>query len=360
MNHTQTPDSIMKNISRSVVTALSFASLALPAPAETITSAQREKLSKALDLLINKSKATLNSRQATAYKAYKEARGSNSAAYDLYLDCVEKVDFLDSGKKSSDFRDWKKVNKGRISDPAFRLALRHQLNWLVLTIEAARQEEADYATLTPKARSAISSIFEDAKRLEGYHSILRQDVLSSVFAKAYGFGSYKVKEWPTNPLNLVQVYDKVIFPPLRNSKKAATLRSAWMERISYQEQSLENWAPMPKSKTVGMKKDLKPPAYNKFLETEKPKLIWEMEMDVYKAGDEYGAATRMLTHLSRNISHNSAPEWAKTLTELIGPPADKKEAPLADSSEPEPRATPQPTPTPPKKSKGNYIELQVN
>lgn len=357
----------MTNKFRSVYTALAFVSLAIPAQAETITSAQREQLSKALDALINKSKSTLISRQATAYRAYKSALSSNSAAYDLYLNCVEKVDFLDSGKKSSDFRAWKKAQKEKISDPGFRLALRHQLNWLVLTLEASRNEEEDYAALSLKARTAISNIFDDTKSLEGYQSILRKDVLSSVFAKAYGFGSYKVNEWPTSPLNLVQVYEQVVFPPLRTPQKAATLRSAWKERISYQEQSIEHWAPKPKSKTIGMKKNLKPPAYNKFIEIEKPKLIWKMEMDVYTAGDEYGAASRMLTHLSRNISHNSAPDWAKELTELIDPPAEEY---LADSPTPVPGPVPQVSPSPtlkptvtspsPSTNKGSYIELPLN
>ena len=342
----------MKKKSRSVCTALAFATLIIPAQAETMTTAQRQKLSKALDSLINKSKSTLDSRQATAYRAYKSALGSSSAAYDLYLDCVEKVDFLDSGKKSSDFRDWKTAQKASLSEPGFRLALRHQLNWLVLTIEASRKDEEDYADLSSKARGAIANIFADAQQLGGDHSLLNKNVLNSVFAKAYGFGSYKVKNWPTTPLNIVQVYDKVVFPPLRDHQKYSTLRSAWQERISYQEQSLQHWAPMPKSKTktIGMKKDLKPPAYNKFIEKEKPKLIWQMEMDVYKAGGEYGAASRMISHLSRNISNNSAPGWAKELNQLIGP------APEQDSADTE-------TPSPKLQHKINnsgYIELPVN
>ncbi|WP_129589711.1 hypothetical protein [Rubritalea profundi] len=89
----------------------------------------------------------------------------------------------------------------------------------MLTLEASRNEEEDYAALSLKARTAISNIFDDTKSLEGYQSILRKDVLSSVFAKAYGFGSYKVNEWPTSPLNLVQVYEQVVFPPSVPHKK---------------------------------------------------------------------------------------------------------------------------------------------
>ncbi|MFC4993058.1 hypothetical protein [Rubritalea tangerina] len=335
------------------------------AHADGMTKAQREQLSKALDRLINKSKATLTSRQATAYKAYKNALGSSTKAMELYLDCYEKVNFIEAGKKSSDFRDWKRAQKERLSEPGFRLALRHQLNWLVLTLEASRNEEPNYSALSAKARGAVENIFDDASRLDHHHGILKQDVLSSVFAKAYGFGSYKIKDWPTTPLNIPQVYDKIVFPTLREKKKASTLHSAWKERISYQEAMLEHWAPVPKSKTIGMKKDLKPPAYNKFIETERPKLIWQMELDVYKAGDEYGSASRMIRHLERNISHNSAPEWAKQLSELIGPPPEESETPNDEPSEPpvvaQETPTSPPTPQEPEnKNSGGYIELPVN
>lgn len=297
--------------------AISVGSFAPTAEAQSMSADQRAKLSKQLETLINKSKATLTSRQATAYRAYKGALGSSSAALELYLDCIEKVNFIEAGKKTSDFRDWKRAQKDHHSDPGFRLALQHQLNWLVLTIEAARNEDADYSAQSATALSAISNIFDDAKKLEGQNGVLRQDVLGSVFAKAYGFGSYKIKDWPTTPLNIAQVFDKIVFPPLRDGKKADRLHSAWMQRISYEEQMLEYWAPKPKSKSVGMKKNLKPPAYYKFIETQRPNLVWEMEMDTFKAGDEYGAASRMIKQLSRNISHNNAPKWAKELNELI-------------------------------------------
>lgn len=300
-----------------------------PADAESMSESQRQKLNKTLDTLINKCKATLSNRQATAYKAYKSARGSSSAAFELYLDCVEKVNFTDVGKKSSDFRNWKRVQKEQHSEPSFRLALRHQLNWLVLTLEAARSE-GDYATMTSKVRGALNEIFSEAKQLDHNHHILKQNVLSSVFAKAYGFGSYQVKEWPTSPLNISQVYERVVFKPLREEKKASSLQLAWKERIAYQEKMIELWSPMPKSKSIGMKKTLKPPAYNKFILNERPKLIWQMEMDVFKAGDEYGAASRMITHLSNNINHNDAPKWAKELSGLIAKPKETKTRDIPD------------------------------
>lgn len=337
--------------------AISVGCFAPSAEAQSMSSDQRAKLSKQLEMLINKSKATLTSRQATAYKAYKGALGSSSAALDLYLDCYEKVHFIEAGKKTSDFRDWKRAKKDELSDPGFRLALRHQLNWLVLTIEAARNEDADFSAQSATALSAINNIFDDAKKLKDQNGILKQDVLGSVFARAYGFGSYKIKDWPTTPLNIAQVFDKIIFPPLRDGKKADRLHSAWMQRISYEEQMLEYWAPMPKSKSVGMKKNLMPPAYYKFIETQRPNLVWAMEMDTFKAGDEYGAASRMIKQLSHNISHNNAPKWAKELNELIS--SDDEIEEIAENLGQDTEQDNTPTEDPTNKDNGGYIELSV-
>lgn len=287
--------------------------------AEGLTDSERERLNKRLQKIIDKSEHTLAGRQATAYKAYKKGLSSSSAAFDLYLNCVEKVNFTDQGKKNSKFRDWKRKNKEKHSESGFRLALRHQLNWLVLTIDASRNDSDDYSNLSPKALAAIDSIFDDGKALKDHNHILKQSVLSSMFARAYGFGNYKVENWSQQPLNITTVFEKVILPSLREDKKSSQIRSAWLKSISYQEKMIELWSPKPEGKSVGMKKAIAAPELMKFTTTQRPKLIWSMELDVFKSGDESGAAARMLNHISKNYTHNDATKWAEELGALIAP-----------------------------------------
>ena len=329
------------NLTKTLVPALLFCMLP-QANADELTNAEREKLSKRLEELLHKSQETLTQRQATAYKAYKQAIQSETAAMELYLNCVELADFENQGKKSSDFRDWKRNQKDRYSDPSFKCALRHQLNWLVLTIEAARSEE-DINKLGPKARQALQNIFKDASKLKGQENILRQGASSSVFARAYGFGAMKVENWPSSPLAISEIYEKLIFPPLRDAGKASLLRSAWLERLNYEEQALLEWAHVPKDKSIGMKKDMLPPAYEKYMAEKKPKLVWKMEKEVFQAGDEAGAATRMLTHISKFISHNDATKWAEELQSMIAPQKAASTEVAPDKS----------------KNKSGYIELPV-
>lgn len=335
--------------------------------AETLSNADREALTEQLDFIINKGKEAITKRQAAAYRAYRSAMGSESAALELYLDCVEKVDFEEAGKKGSDFRSWKSKNKERLSEPGFRCALRHQLNWLVMTIEAARleQDDKDLYSMASKVNAAINNIYDDAKKLDGFQGELEKDVVSTVFARAYGFGTYRVKEWPTTPLNIADVYEKAIFPAYREQKEAGKLRTAWKHRIKYEELKLEHWTKAPETKRIGLKRDIKSPAYYKFIEQQRPKLIWQMEVDVFNAGDERGAATRMFSHIKSNIGHNDTIKWVKQLHKMVAPEEQIEliEAPesvkSSTSVETVSTQTTQATPTPTTKESdtGGYIEL---
>jgi hypothetical protein len=51
-----------------------------------------------------------------------------------------------------------------------------------------------------------------------------------------------------------------------------------------------------------------------------PGLQWQMEMDIFKHGDQAGAAKRMLNHLDKNITHPSSRDWGEQLADLLRPP----------------------------------------
>ncbi|NIP96917.1 MAG: hypothetical protein GWO24_27170, partial [Akkermansiaceae bacterium] len=50
--------------------------------------------------------------------------------------------------------------------------------------------------LWPKAVERIDAIFRDADDLKGEQSRLRQSVLGSVYATAYGLNGIKLADWP--------------------------------------------------------------------------------------------------------------------------------------------------------------------
>jgi len=46
-----------------------------------------------------------------------------------------------------------------------------------------------------------------------------------------------------------------------------------------------------------------------------------MEVDLFRNGDQSGAAARMMNHLEKYIAHPSAREWAKQFEVLLKPVA---------------------------------------
>jgi hypothetical protein len=243
---------------------------------------------------------------------------------------MEKVNFEDQQKKSADFREWKRNEAEKLSDSGLRLALRHQLRWLVLTLQAA-SEKADHAKLAVEAQGIVDSIFSESEKLKNQEAILSQAVTSSVFARAYDINSAKVEKWPLSPIQLDQLYDQVLLPPYRKSSRLAELRATWIKRIQQEGTKIEHWSGNDRNpkeeRRVATASGMQSPAYEKFLTETQPSLQWEMETDLFRNGDESGAALRMLAHLEKNLSHPAAREWGRAFENLLKPAALEQPAP---------------------------------
>lgn len=298
--------------------------------AEILSDADRETLLENLDKLKEGAESQMEAKFRLAIVAYRNAIASDDAAIQLYLNCMEKVNFDDQQKKSSDFREWKRKEDDKLSDPAMRLALRYQLRWLVLTLQAAA-ENADRAKLAVDAQNIVDSIFSDPAKLSGQEKTLAQAVTSSVFARAYDINSVKVEKWPLSPIQLDQVYTDILLPPYQKPGRERELRAVWLKRIQQEGAKVEHMA-VEKSrngngnenredKRIGMASAARPQEYDKFLQDTVPKLQWEMEMDLFRNGDQSGAAVRMLAHLEKHIAHPSARQWGEELRALLKPAA---------------------------------------
>lgn len=286
-------------------------SLVLPAIGQEkpLSELDRELLLEKLKEIQDTSDNTVKGRYGVALAAFKKARDSSAAAHELYLNCVEKVRYEDQLKKASEFRDWKKRHKDRSDSPAFRLALQHQLNWLVLTLEAAQVE--DVSSLASRGISVLEAIIRDAEDLKGQGQLLRSNPLSSIFADAYSVGNAEVGNWPKSPLDIDDLYEYVILPPLRTPETLDSLRKGWLKRIEHEGNLLEKW-----TNEASGDRDRKP-AFEKWLVEGRQNLNWEMEIDLFQSGDQRGAAIRMLEHLKKNLTHKSAPKWIGQFTTLV-------------------------------------------
>lgn len=291
------------------------------ASAEPLSSVDRMELIERLDTLRGQAQNHALSRFDGASAAFKEGMLSNEAATALYMKCVEKVDFIERDRKASEFKDWRKRNDDRLDDEAHALALRHQLRWTVLTMKAAGQPDKAHA-LAGEALGFLDSIYQTPAELRPYTGVLAQSVGSTYFARAYGLAGYKIPDWPMSPLDRNQQglrvdgpFHKLIFPALRAKRDFPALRAAWEKRIQFEEIAKGFWS----NEAIDKKAPGVSEAREKFLIEDKPKLTWQMEADLFAAGDERVAALNMLKHLEDYLTHTDARDWESQFRELVSP-----------------------------------------
>lgn len=296
------------------------------ANADLLTAPDREALLENLEKIRAAADSNLDARFRLAIVAFRNAMRSDEAAMELYLNCLEKVNFSDQLKKPADFREWKRKEGEKLSDPGLKLALRHQLRWLMLTLEAA-SANPDRPKLAAEAQQIVDTIFREPEKLKNQGEILGQSVTGTVFAKAYDINNVKVDDWALSPIALQAVYDDILLPPVRTSSRLEELRARWIKRIQQESLLMEHLGEGRRrdrgdgreEKRIGTIESMQSPEYLKFMQEKVPELQWEMEKDLFICGDQAGAAKRMLAHLQTNISHASAKKWGDEFEKLLSP-----------------------------------------
>jgi hypothetical protein len=303
---------LQKTLLVGLLSCITFAS------ADPLSQADLEELRERLKAIKEGALEHLDTRYKSAVDDYRSALQSEDAALNLFVKCVEKADFTDQQKKSQEFRDWKRREEGRLKNPEFKQALRHQLNWLSLAMRATARPDERHK-LAPDVLEALNSIFTSAKQLEGQQRLLSEPVTETVFVRAYELGELKLKQWPLSPLDLGGAFDQVILPPLRKPKTIAALSEAWDKRIQMEASKVEFFsAERPEENALSKKVD-STPAMVKFREETLPDLKWKKELDLYKSGDQRAAALRMLAHIKEYITHNKANDWIDEFNALVSP-----------------------------------------
>jgi hypothetical protein len=300
---------------------LAFCALCLlTANAAELSVQEREQLLERLEKLQSTASQRVEARFRAAVSAYTAAAASPSSASDFYIKCVEQVDFVDQKRKSQDFRDWKRRESDRVNSRAFGLTAQSKLRWLILTLQAAA-EQSNSDQLAKDAKTIVGQICENHSIMAPHRKWLSQAVLSSVFARAYQVDQIQIDNWPAAPTDIAAIYQQVILPPLRAKKDPKSLLSAWNERIQQEIQLRDNTRSEDNSngRRIGTTTSIRSPEFDRFLSETLPNLQWEMEVDLYRHGDARNAAGRMLAHIEKHITHESATRWSEQLTGMLTP-----------------------------------------
>ncbi|KAB2641748.1 MAG: hypothetical protein DVB25_00670 [Verrucomicrobia bacterium] len=287
--------------------------------ADTLSPADREALLENLEKLRGTVTGRVDARFRSAIAAYRGAMSDEKAVMEFYLKCVKKIDFDDKHRKASEFNEWRKKQEDHLNDPTMRRALQHQLCWLVLTLQAA-SDKADMNKLATQGQQIVDELFNDALTLTSQRELLGQNVTSTVFARAYDIAGVKLDKWPFSPLNLAQIYDSVLLPPYRTSGNIQALRAGWFKRLHQEGVVYEDVHAKSKSNGRPLTSDSgHSPEQEKFLTEILPDLQWQMETDLYRSGDQRGAALRMIAHIERYLTHGRARQWSDDLKTLLSP-----------------------------------------
>jgi hypothetical protein len=206
-----------------------------------------------------------------------------------------------------------------------------------MTLEAAEKPDK-IGDLAPRASEALAAIFDNPDQFDGNAEALHTPVTSTVFARAYSLGSIKPDKWPLSPMEIAPVFEQVILPPLRAKANFDAMREQWQRRIRYEgvsRQSLHGGGDGGGGGRGGRgerekekpKHDEPNPDYEKFISEIQPEMVWQMEVDLFKSGDQKRSALKMMEHIENHITHPKAREWGQQFRTLIDPPKTPEPAP---------------------------------
>ena len=275
----------------------------LPAQStEALTSDQITKIRERIESLQEAITEATDAKNTSLVEIFLKASASDSAAIQLYQDCVREVEYDRLNQRGQDYREWERRNAERMREGDFATGLRIMLQYLAISIEAARAD--DLATVFPKLREYVDNL---ATLDEIPGGGLERSIANSVFARRYELErefAERNETWEMNPLDIGGMYDKTILPYLRK-ESTERLMAAWDSRVT-QERTLAE-----------VRGDA---ALARFERETIPELKWARLKDQFVFENRVLAAAAMLEHIQENVGpplHPKAALWLQEFAELM-------------------------------------------
>jgi hypothetical protein len=283
-----------------------------------------------LDEDFAKSEQALLSSALTRIRA---ATASDSTAAELYLAALRIVSADRTGAApAAEPEGWRDEQIEWMKESGAPKAIRIQLGWLALLIEASQCEESERPALLRKARLITKEAATVAQELSllpvagngggaerrggagkergpgnrrDAGQFLTQSVLNSVFSEAYNFQNHikPPADWSLAPLNLDAVYDRMLLTDAR-ANSPSEIAGLWDERIQI-EASLHR-AIMSEE------------AFKKWGEESGRHLVWRKNLDLLqnKVGGRT-AGLELIRLFKENPTHPNLASWKKDIDDVI-------------------------------------------
>lgn len=267
----------------------------------------------------------------TALTQFRSAMASDKSAIDLYQNCIKLVNFERKDLKGSDFQTWKDRNENQLKDPDFAAAIRLQLEYLVLSLQA--QQTDNLAPLIPAVQAflskAVNTVQETTKHSASgavqrgggrLMEILNRSVSNSIFSQAYQLENHlNNKDWEYTPLNIGSIYSKIIFPSYLENKPQE-LPVQWDNRINGE---------------LALRKALQSETEFKVYYTEQyPRLQWAKAQFLFSKNiNSLQSLADMLKIVRENPTHPNAGEWLQQLRQNVNASQPNDPSPSASAVE---------------------------
>lgn len=298
--------------------------------AEPISEEEKKRLLKQVEQALNDSENAIKKRNLNIHKLLKRAANSKQECTSLYYDAVKEIHFTSQGRSNSDFVAWKKTNRDRLSKKAHQQWLQAQVKWLHFAVESKNLGSDEFKkSFIIALNKYLEEFYSDLEKLskEGkesglnLHNEFKKNIMQSEISKYLEIQHAANNQWPHNPAKVKDIYNNYIFPFIRDLKDKKLLKSAWEKRISHEAKLIQALHGLEKKGLRDAKAGIEIRQFNTKV---KPKLIWQMHMDLFKHGDERSSASKMLSHIKQHRSHPDSPTWAKQLMTLLAPKPSEK------------------------------------
>ena len=239
---------------------------------------------------------------SSAIQSFRAAAASTASAYDFYLKCYKEMNFTRKGARESEYLEWKKKNRDYLRSREHSEARRMQLQFMVLTLRAAQfTKKEQYYSIVPELTTLIDNALSAYPYLGSSRKILHSDAIGSTFGRVYDLQSTlkKNRNWGRSPMDIDGIYDRTILPLYRSKEKVSELSAAWDKRIS-QRISMVGSLGSTESES-------------KFVRDTLPRMKWEKNMDLLRAGKRRTALTAMVAIVRSNAEHENIDQWLDKL-----------------------------------------------
>jgi hypothetical protein len=274
----------------------------LRAQEQSLTPSETSMLLDAVKDLKGKVKEQRYGINASAIQAFRAAASSTTSAYEFYLKCYKEMNFTRKGARESEYLEWKKKNRDYLRSKEHSEARRMQLQFLVLTLRATQfTKKEDYYSIIPELTTLIDNALSAYPHLGSSRKILHSDAVGSTFGRVYDLQSTmkRNRNWGRSPMDIDGVYDRTILPLYRSKERVSELSAAWDKRIS---QRISMVGALDSSESEA-----------KFVRDTLPRMKWEKNMDLLRAGKRRTALTAMVAIVRSNAEHENIDQWLDIL-----------------------------------------------